>query len=169
MQVTAWLLSASYWMHMLATVAWLGGLAAYQVLYLPGILGRPENGPDAAAVEWVHRRMDSLAWLSLAILIGTGLLQMSANPHYQGFLAFSNSWGVAILLKHVVFLGMLAVNAVQSWQILPAMKRQVLRQMKGLEMEEFDRLQRRSARLMRLNLALGVIVLAFTAMARAAL
>ena len=31
-----WALSLAFWLHMLATVAWIGGLVAVAILVLPG-------------------------------------------------------------------------------------------------------------------------------------
>lgn len=161
-----WVLSLAYWLHMLATVAWVGGLTALIYLLLPA--AQKQLDPEAFARLLLHiqRRLDPLAWLSLSVLVGTGLIQMSASPNYQGFLRFSNLWSVAILGKHLAFLLMVAVSAYMSWWVLPAMQRLAL--MKAKDSEEVTRLQRRERTLLRLNLILGVIILGLTALARAA-
>ena len=105
-------------------------------------------------------------WISLLLLVGTGLFQMSANPNYQGFLAISNRWAAAILVKHLVFFVMVGVSAYLTWGLLPCLGRVALRQSRGLEAPEAEQLQRRETSLMRLNLVLGALVLALTAIAR---
>ncbi len=162
-----WVLSLSYWLHMVATVLWLGGLAAIQFLILP-LAAANGRQSQAEALAQAQRRLDPLAWFSLALLIITGLVQMSANPNYQGFLAYANTWAAAILLKHIVFLGMTALSAYLTWTGFPALQRALLRRSLGKPAADLTGLQRRIILLMRLNLILGVIVLVFTAVARAA-
>lgn len=160
-----WVLSLAYWLHMLATVAWIGGLVALIYLFLPAAQKNLE--PDAYTRMLVHiqRRLDPLAWLSLAVLVATGLIQMSASPNYRGFLQISNPWSAAILVKHLAFALMVALSAYISWAVLPALRRLALLKSRGSV--DIARLQRREQFLLRLNLILGVIILGLTALARA--
>jgi uncharacterized membrane protein len=167
-------LSLTYWLHMLATVVWLGGLAALSIFVVPSAQGSLESSAYSRLLEAIQRRLDPLGWLCLAVLVGTGLFQMSANPNYQGFLAVNNRWAVAILTKHLVFFVMTALSAYLTWGLLPALRRAALRQSRINEdrlvnpenVTQMQRLKRREAQLLRLNLFLGVIVLALTAIAR---
>jgi len=163
-----WALSVIYWLHLLATVVWIGGLAALALLVLPAANKTLEPRPLAALLEVLQRRLDTLGWFCLVLLGVTGLFQMSANPNYQGFLAISNRWALAILLKHLAFGGMALISAYLTWGILPALRRMALLQAQGLEAASLAALQRRNIWLLRLNLALAVIVLLLTAAARAA-
>ncbi len=168
MDIPFWALTLSYWLHMLATVAWLGGLAAFGLLLIPLLDRLPSPLEKLEAIENAQKRLDPLAWFSLVVLIATGLAQMSANPNYDGFLSVANRWGLAILLKHLVFLGMVGLSAYSTWAALPELKRAVLRSRKSPDEGEIRRLQRKSRLLIRTNLVLGLIVLVFTALARSA-
>jgi uncharacterized membrane protein len=162
-----WALSLVYWLHMLATVAWIGGLAAMVLLVLPAARRSLDTSAYAALLAAIQRRLDPLGWISLLLLVGTGLFQMSASPNYQGFLAISNRWAAAILVKHLVFFVMVGVSTYLTWGLLPRLGRVALRQSRGLVAPEAEQLQRRETSLMRLNLVLGAVVLALTAIARA--
>jgi uncharacterized membrane protein len=168
MSIPYWALSIIYWLHMLATITWIGGLAALALLVLPAARTVLEAPLYARLLEAVQRRLDPLGWLSLAVLVGTGMFQMSANPNYQGFLAVANRWAAAILVKHLVFLGMIIASAYMTWGLLPALRREALRASHGLGAAGIGRLQRRQRMLLTLNLVLGLIVLLLTALARAA-
>ncbi|MEW5869238.1 MAG: CopD family protein [Chloroflexota bacterium] len=170
MNVPFWALTLAYWLHMLATVAWMGGLAALTILVLPAARKALAAPAYLAFLGEVQRRLDPLAWFCLALLGGTGLLQMSASPNYQGFLAIQGRWATAILLKHLVFLGMAGLSAYLSWGLLPRLRRLALLQARGRKVDEREAsgLQQQEAWLLRLNLFLGVLVLALTAVARAA-
>lgn len=167
MTVPYWALTLSYWFHMLATVIWIGGLAAFNLMIVPSVKRLDAYQDQADLLNKVQRRLNPLAWFSLILLLGTGLLQMSANPNYNGFLSISNRWALAILLKHLVFLGMTGVSAYLTWGAMPELERALLRQLKGKEVPEIRRLLKRNLNLVRINLVLGIVTLAFTAFARA--
>jgi 4-hydroxybenzoate polyprenyltransferase len=93
------------------------------------------------------------------------MFQMSASPHYQGFLAIHHPWAIAILVKHALFFGMAGVSAYLTWGVLPALRRVALLGAKASP-EQKQSLQRREQRLLHLNLILGILVLALTALAR---
>ena len=155
-------LSLTYWLHMLATVVWIGGLAALSILVIPTARGALEPGAYSHLLEGIQRRIDPLGWLCLAVLAGTGLFQMSANSNYHGFLAINNRWALAILVKHLVFIGMTIASTYLTWGVLPNLRRAALRRNEA----EVQHFQRREALLLRLNLVLGVVILALTALAR---
>ena len=121
-------LSIAYWLHMLATVVWIGGLAALALFVLPAARAALEPGPYAAFLGALQRRLDSLGWFSLLVLAATGLFQMSASPHYQGFLAIQNLWAGAILIKHLLFFGMAGTSAYLTWGLAPRLRRLALLQ-----------------------------------------
>ncbi len=163
----AWALSLAYWLHMLATVTWIGSLAALALLVLPAARRSLPGPAYAAFLVTLQRRLDPIGWLSLMVLVGTGLFQMSASPNYVGFLSIANPWAIAILIKHVVFLAMTATSASITWGLMPRLGRLALLQARGQETPDAPRLLQQEARLLRLNLVFGVIVLALTALARA--
>jgi len=163
-----WAIALVFWLHMLATVAWLGGLAAIAILVLPAAKRVLKPADQLAFIEGIQRRLEPLAWFSLAILIVTGLFQLSVNPHYNGFLSTSGQWSLAILTKHTLVILMIVVSAIQTWEVLPAIRRGLMRIEKGgADEAEVKRLQKRETRLLRLNIALSILILAATAFARA--
>jgi uncharacterized membrane protein len=171
-----WAISLAYWFHMLATVVWIGGLAALSILVMPAARRSLDEKAYPAFLARLQRQLDPLGWASLLVLVGTGLFQMSANPNYEGFLSVNNRWAAAILAKHLVFLAMTGVSAYLTWGLMPKMQRLALRLaakqredgQPGDDLPEVRSLQRQEGLLLRLNLILGVLVLALTALARAA-
>ena len=168
MDTPVWALTLFYWLHMLATVVWLGGLSSVVLLVIPAAQHSLDHKSFADFLQAVQRRLDPLGWFCLIVLAATGMFQMSASPHYDGFLAFNNRWAVSILVKHILFGGMILVSAVLTWGILPGLQRTALRLAKGVDAPEAERLLRRNAWLLRINLILAILILLFTAMARAA-
>jgi len=161
-----WALTIAFWLHMLATVVWIGGLAALSIFVLPAARKALDASAYASLLESIQRRLDPLGWLCLLVLLATGLVQMSASPNYHGFLAITNQWAIAILAKHIVFGGMTLVSAYLTWGLMPALRRNALLQARGKPVVGAERLHSRELLLLRLNLILGILVLALTALAR---
>jgi len=153
---------------MLATVLWLGSLAAISLLVLPAARRSLDAKAQSELLAAIQKRLEPLGWFSIALLLVTGMFQMSANPNYEGFLAIRGQWASSILIKHIFFLGMIVVSAAQTWWLLPSMRRAMLRQQKSDDMGEVAVLQKRDALLLNLNLILAILILGMTALARAA-
>lgn len=161
-----WALALAYWVHLIATVVWVGGLALMVLLIWPAALKRPQ--PETA--RWLvdlQRRFNPLAWLSLAALMVTGMMQMSADSNYHGLLTIDTAWAGAMLLKHVAVLGMVGFGVWLQWGLQPELARLVLKIERGQPAPELENLRRRELNLLRLNLVCAILVLMFTAIATA--
>jgi uncharacterized membrane protein len=157
-----------FWMHMLATVTWIGSLAAINLLVLPASTRTLKLADQLSFIAALQKRLEPLAWFSMGLLVVTGLFQMSANPHYDGFLSTSTQWSLAILVKHGLAAVMAVVSAIQTWEVLPAIHRTLLKK-ENAKPDELAKLQRRETILLRVNLLLSALILGATAFARAAL
>ena len=155
-------LTIAFWLHMAATIVWIGGLFYQAAVVNPALERFPDQRGRLA--EDMRRRFQPLAWLSLLVLVGTGLLQMSGNPNYEGLFAFSNPWSRAILTKHIAVGLMILVAAYQTWVLNPRLSRLALMQ----EVPASDQVSHQIWRLNRVNLAFGILVLGLTALARTA-
>ncbi len=161
------LLALAYWLHMVATVIWVGGLALMALVVWPAARAALGPGPQLAqlAAAW-QRRFAPLAWGSLAVLVATGLAQMAASPNYDGLMRLTSGWAVAILAKHLAVGAMVALGVYQQWWVLPALARLALLEARGRPAPELAALRHRQTSLNRLSLGLGLAVLALTAVAR---
>lgn len=162
-----WAIALVYWLHMLATVAWVGSLAAISILLLPAMKSTLKPDEQLTLLEAMQKRLEPIAWFSISLLILTGLFQMSVNPHYDGFLSTSTQWSLAILAKHILGMIVVAVSAIQTWEIFPAIRRAIVLSKKTKSSAELDSLRRREILLLRINLGLAILILGATAIARA--
>jgi uncharacterized membrane protein len=163
------IISLSFFLHLLATVTWIGGLVTLALVVQP-VLDRSTADVQMRArlLEAMLKRFQPIANLSLAVLILTGMVQTFTSRFYRGFLELNNAWAQAIFLKHVAVLGMIGVAAFITFSVQPALKRNALLIANGLADEaQIARLQQQQARLTRINLVLSVLVLLFTAIASA--
>ncbi len=155
----------SLFLHIGATVLWIGGILLITFLVLPELQRTLEGQPALRELlNRLRRRFAILGNLSLAVLVVTGLLQMSSDPNYEGLLSFNNRWSQALLLKHILILLMAAAGWSLQFGVAPALERTslLLRRGKGDE-AEWRRLRRRERRLTLLLAALAVAVLATSA------
>lgn len=164
----SWALALTFWLHLLATVTWVGSLASVSLLVLPAMKRTLDAETQLIFIEALQKRLEPIAWFSMSLLLATGLFQMSVNPHYDGFLSISTQWSLAILIKHVLGIIMVVVSAIQTWEVIPAIRRAILKSKKTNNAEEIDLLRQREVLLLRINYGLALLILLATAFARAA-
>ncbi|GJQ51491.1 MAG: hypothetical protein HKUEN02_03380 [Anaerolineaceae bacterium] len=162
-----WALAVTYWLHFLATVMWVGSLTAILFLFIPAIKRALDLNTQIALLDAIQKRFEPIVWFSLSLLVLTGLFQMSVNPHYDGFLAASTQWSLAILAKHIFGMVAIAVSAIQTWDVTPAIRRALLVSKKTKNVETLAALQRRETLLLWANLISAILILGATAVARA--
>jgi uncharacterized membrane protein len=161
-----WVMAVIYWLHLLATVTWIGSLAAINLLVLPASNRTLKLVDQLSFIAALQKRLEPLAWFCMGLLLVTGLFQLSANPHYDGFLATSTQWSLAILIKHSLAAFMVVTSAVQTWEVLPSIHRTLMKK-ENADTVELAKLQRRELILLRTNLVLAALILGATAFARA--
>ena len=163
----AWALALTFWLHLLATVTWVGSLAGISFLVLPAMQRSLDPETQLVFIEAMQKRLEPIAWFSMSLLLVTGLFQMSVNPHYDGFLSISTQWSLAILTKHLLGIIMVVVSAIQTWEVIPAIRRAIVKSKKSKNTEELDGLRRREILLLRMNFGLSAMILLATAFAGA--
>ncbi|PKO11357.1 MAG: hypothetical protein CVU40_01035 [Chloroflexi bacterium HGW-Chloroflexi-2] len=163
-----WVLSFSYWIHMIATVIWLGGLISITFVVLPFIQKKITGEEKEKLLSSLQNYLNPLGWFCLFILVGTGMFQMSAHPSYQGFLSIENDWAVALFIKHIFIIFMVIAMGYLTWFVLPGLKRIALKQKLGKDIDSLKLLRYRNQERLILwtNSILAIFVLIFTAWAR---
>ena len=164
--VPDWAITLTFWIHFLAAVTLVGSLVATSMLALPAARTL-DLVEQLNLIATIQKRMEPTAWFSLSLLIVTGLFQMSVNVHYNGFLSVSSQWTIALLTKHILVIALIVVSAVQTWDVLPSIRRLILRKDQASQ-EEASKLQRRETWLLRANLILAILILGATAFMRTA-
>lgn len=164
--IPLWVLTLSYWFHLLATVVWLGGLISMAVVAWPAVRN---HVLDAGQWARLQKRFTPWAHASLVVLWITGFVQMSADPNYEGFLSFQGLWAQAILIKHLAVIGMMIFGIYLQWRVQPALARLAILEKKHPKTAaaEREKYTLQEDRLLRLNLVCAVAVLFFTALATA--
>jgi len=160
------ILALNYWLHLLATVTWMGGLTVLTLVVWPGLTASLLQGTDAATVmDAIERRFRPIANLSLVVLLTTGIIQMSDDPHYKGFLVINSLWTWGLLIKHILIGVMIVISLATQGQLLPQLDRARLLALSGKASGlEQERTLRKRLRLMTtISLGLGILILLVTA------
>lgn len=160
-----WALALTFWLHLLATVAWIGCIISLSILILPAAGKVLQPADHLALIDAVQKRLEPIAWFCMSLLLLTGLFQMSVNPHYDGFVSVSTQWSVAILVKHLLGILMVVASAIQTWEVIPAIRRTLLK--KVVDEGQVIALQKKETLLIRINFGLSILILLATAFARA--
>ena len=161
-----WLVVVSYWVHLVATVVWLGGMVLMAAVAWPAW-----RQGTLSANHWLDLQQRFWPWVngSLVVLLLSGFWQMTNDSNYGGFLVLDGVWAWAILLKHVAFGGMVGISVYVQFGLYPAVARNRLLAEKRptLAAAEQERLEKQEIGLLRLNLVCAMVVLFFTAVATA--
>ena len=99
------LIAISVWLHALATVVFIGHYLLLSTLYLPVL---EKNG--ALFLSQISKRSRPWMYASLVIFMITGISLMFADPNYLGVGDFGNFWGVVMLIKHILIVGMIGLG-----------------------------------------------------------
>ena len=144
------------WIHLLATVVWLGGMAFILLVAIPS--ARRAVGEDAAKVMGeVTRRFTPLANGSILLLLLSGLALLAMTGSFSEPVLLSGR-GTAIVFKLLLFLLMAAVHFYRGKVLAPRIARTPPEQGKAS-------LQKLSLNLVKVNLLAGLAVLLFSAVA----
>lgn len=161
-----WVIAITYWLHLMATVAWIGSIIATSILFLPAAKKTLKPIDHLALIDAMQKRLEPIAWFCLSLLFLTGLFQMSINPHYDGFVSTSTQWSMAILAKHILVIFMVVASAIQTWEVIPAIRRTLINK-KEADEARIIQLQKRETLLLRINFGLSILILLATSFARA--
>ena len=157
-----WILVLSYWVHLLATIIWVGGIALMALVALPALKrGQLESN------QWLQLQKRFSTWAngSFLLLLISGFIQMTADVNYTGLFVLDSTWAWAMLAKHIAFGVMVLLLAYMQFSLYPAMERvRVLAEKRpSLAQSQQEHLSKRESRLLWLNLAVAAMVLFFTA------
>lgn len=157
----------SLFFHLLATAIWIGGLLITTLLVWPEMRRVLESNTSLySLLARLRKKFTPMSNLALAVLITTGLIQMSLDPNYDGFMTFDNTWSRVMLVKHIAIILMVIVGLVLQNAVFPALERTtLLLERQKADTTAYEALRRREIRLTWVNVILGVCVLAFSAWA----
>lgn len=145
------ILATFYWLHLIATVIWIGGIIFILFIAIPSskqVLGA-ESGKLMGEIS---KRFTPLVNYSIILLIITGLVLTGFNKQFSGIGNFGNSWTLVLALKHILVLGMVVVHFYRGLVLAPKI-------VKTESITEKTSLQKLSMNLVKVNFCTGLLVL----------
>jgi uncharacterized membrane protein len=153
--MSAFLVPLSNWLHVMATIVWIGYYVFTSLIYLPVLERQMQANALRDLLEQVSARLRPFFGGSLLIFLVTGTHLMLINENYLGLgNFFGNPWSVLIVIKHVLMVAFLAL-AVFS-------ERAFLRQISDQKPEAL----RQFRWALNINTVLGVVILLLTTIAQ---
>ncbi len=151
-------LSILNWLHLIATVVWIGGIGTNLLILMPSMRESLEPPMMGKLMGAVMSRFRRLVYVSIFVLGVTGILMNLLNENYLGLLRFGNLWSQITLIKHI-FTAALIFLAVYAFEGLgPKVSRLAV---KGPS-PELARLQKLQIKLATTGLIMGIIILLLT-------
>ena len=138
------------WLHYLATVMWIGGMAFNILVLRPSMMILDQNQHPILGNK-VLKRFIIFAWLSIAVLVLTGISITYNRIAFEDIL--STTYGIVLLSKHIVTLIMVLIVA---WVIFVLSEK----------LSPFATKNETILLLVKTNLSLGVLILLLTSALR---
>ncbi|VVB95363.1 Copper resistance protein D [uncultured archaeon] len=138
------------WLHYLATVMWIGGMAFNILVLRPSMMILDQNQHPILGNK-VLKRFIIFAWLSIAVLVLTGISITYNRIAFEDIL--STTYGIVLLSKHIVTLIMVLIVAWVSFVL-------------SEKLSPFAPKPETILLLVKTNLSLGVLILLLTSALR---
>jgi uncharacterized membrane protein len=108
--MSAYLVGLSTWLHVLATIVWIGYYVFTSLIFLPVFVRRMNANDLRDLLEQLSARLRPFFGGALLIFLVTGTHLMLINENYLSLGSFfGNAWSVLIVIKHVLVLPFLVL------------------------------------------------------------
>lgn len=145
------LIIACYWIHLVATVLWIGGIIFIIFIVIPS--SRQVLGAESGKLMGeISKRFTPLANYSIILLFVSGIVLAGLNNQFSGVRILESNWTMALILKLVLFFSMTAIHFYRGLVLAPKM-------MRTATQTEKTALQKLSINLVKVNFTLGLSVL----------
>jgi len=109
------------WIHLVASIAWIGGLLFHRMVLRPAIGRVSLTGKGQEILTGIFSRIEArfktLRWLSLATLLVTGIVNLLNEG---GSARMESAWGAWLMLKLLFVLIVIGLTAIHDVGMAPA-------------------------------------------------
>ncbi|MGD2294283.1 MAG: DUF4149 domain-containing protein [Candidatus Aminicenantes bacterium] len=148
------LITLMNWIHLFATVAWIGGITTMIFVVSPGVKAALEPPVIGKLMDVLVKRMKMLVYINAALLIVTGFVLQGLNPAYADY-GFGSRLPAILVIKHILILIMIILGIYVSEKVGPKISKLAA---KGPS-PEIGRLQKKQVSIGFINFILGLLVL----------
>ncbi len=153
-----YILGIVYFVHIMATVLWIGGILVNFFVFVPSAKVTLEPPVMGKFMGVVMKRFKPIVYGCMVFLGITGYILVIQNPNYVGTLVFDNTWSVLSLIKHIVVVVFVIIGIYMFEGLLPKMGKLAT---KGPS-PELAKLQALQSKLGLVAVVLAVVVLYLT-------
>jgi uncharacterized membrane protein len=155
----------SVWLHILAAIVWIGGMAFLILVLVPAIRQPQYRGVFASLIHWTGLRFRLVGWVCMGLLLLTGTFNLA----YRGFgwtdlwsgKLWQGSFGTILGAKLLLVAVILVASTVHDFSIGPRATSEL---QQAPASTEAVRLRRQATWLGRLNMLLALVVVALGVM-----
>lgn len=139
--------------HLLTAVVWIGGMIYTNLVFMPS-LSLIEPAQRGVMLGAVAKRFTIISWTSILVLLISGFFK---TPEEILFTT-SNSYGLMITVKHIIFLAMILFGALITFRYAPVLKTKAPKAGEKPS-NDFIAAQKKLKLLSSINMVLGIGVL----------
>lgn len=152
------LLSIVNWLHLTATVTWIGAIITNTIVLLPAAKTSLEPPVMGRLLGVFMKRFRPLVYVCIVTLFLTGVIMMVLNKYYDGLMNLGNPWAQLLLIKHILIIIMVII-VVYAFEILAPKVGRLAAKGPSPELANAQKLQMRLATL---GLVTALVVLLLT-------
>lgn len=142
------------WLHLLAAVIWIGGMLFITLILAPYLRTISSIDKRVEITRGVGKGFRIVGWICIGILLITGIYNISHHYHHYVESLFVSREGIILGIKLTIVMVMIALSVLHDFILGPR-----LTAIKEIG-PEYMNMQRRVTLSARLNLILGLLVLA---------
>lgn len=147
------------WIHLMATVAWIGGMFTNFFIYLPAMGKVLDPGTSGKLMGAVMSRFKVMVYISMALFLITGMISGYLLNSSSDATALESYWNILFSLKVGVF-ALMVLLAVYAFEFLAP---KVAKTAANGPSPELARLQKSQMILAATGFILGIIIIAISA------
>lgn len=147
------------WIHLVATAAWIGGMVANLLIYMPVIRKNLDPGTSGKLMGAVMARFKILVYSCIAIFVLTGVLLVAMRDNAVGPMRVGDPWFLYFFAKLALFVVMVFLSVFAFEVLAPAAGRIA----KEGPSERLNRIRKRQGILAITGFMLGLIILLISA------
>ena len=147
------------WLHLLATVVWIGGMIFVILAVTPAAKETLEPPVMGRFMGSLMKKFRVIIYVSIGLLIATGIGMMLMNKEYAGTYDFGNLWTAVVVVKHIFVLILIILGIYMMEVIVPKIGRLGA---KGPS-PEMAKAQKLQMRIGAINFILAILILVCTA------
>lgn len=96
-------------LHEIFTIIWIGGLLLLVLVIMPILKKQFKPEEFELLNKKIRSRLSIFVYISIVVLLVTGLLLSKQSPLSSSFFSFENTYSIILSIKHILYFLMVAI------------------------------------------------------------